>query len=396
MKKVLLFLFILLISCSGSKSIHGNIRIWNGKADTNWYEKSETEFTITTPEQLAGLAKLVNGGNDFYGKTVKLGANIMLNDTADWQNWASKPPRNEWKPIGTYIDKVGERTPDFFRGHTGRALEYFLVPEFIQRALRMASTSFPFSGTFDGGGFAVSGMYVNNSDDYQGLFGYIRMLKYTYKEWPELRNLGIRASYIKGRRAVGGLVGKSEGTVSGCYSTAWVAGEGAGGLAGYLIEDAIITNSYSTGTVTGGNYVGGLAGGNRGTISDSYSTGMVIGVSHVGGLVGTNSGTIISSYSAGAVAGDGLVGGLVGSSSYIRTTTNSYYNMETSGQSKGIGKIENGPTKAIGIGKAEGKNTPEMKRKKTFIDWDFDKIWGIDSTVNDGYPHLRSILRKVE
>jgi len=30
--------------------------VWNGKADTAWHNESETEFTITTAEQLAGLA----------------------------------------------------------------------------------------------------------------------------------------------------------------------------------------------------------------------------------------------------------------------------------------------------------------------------------------------------
>jgi hypothetical protein len=31
---------------------------WDGTADTAWYNDSQTEFTITTPEQLAGLAEL--------------------------------------------------------------------------------------------------------------------------------------------------------------------------------------------------------------------------------------------------------------------------------------------------------------------------------------------------
>jgi hypothetical protein len=30
--------------------------IWNGTADTAWYNEVETEFTINTAEQLAGLA----------------------------------------------------------------------------------------------------------------------------------------------------------------------------------------------------------------------------------------------------------------------------------------------------------------------------------------------------
>jgi hypothetical protein len=76
MKKILLILFLLLLGCDDARE---NPAIWNGKADTAWYNDSQTEFTITTPEQLAGLAKLVEGGNDFYDKTIKLGADIMLN-----------------------------------------------------------------------------------------------------------------------------------------------------------------------------------------------------------------------------------------------------------------------------------------------------------------------------
>lgn len=52
--------------------------IWDGTSDTNWYNDNETEFTLTTAEELAGLAALVNKGNTFENKTVKLGGNINL------------------------------------------------------------------------------------------------------------------------------------------------------------------------------------------------------------------------------------------------------------------------------------------------------------------------------
>ena len=43
--------------------------------DTSWYtgHESDTTFTLTTADQLAGLASLVNSGTTFEGKTVKLG-----------------------------------------------------------------------------------------------------------------------------------------------------------------------------------------------------------------------------------------------------------------------------------------------------------------------------------
>lgn len=51
---------------------------WDGTKDTSWYNDTDTEFVITTAEQLAGFAKLVDDGNTFAGKTIKLGNDINL------------------------------------------------------------------------------------------------------------------------------------------------------------------------------------------------------------------------------------------------------------------------------------------------------------------------------
>lgn len=51
---------------------------WDGTVDASWYNDNDTEFVIMTAEQLAGFAKLVDEGNNFEGKTVKLGNDICL------------------------------------------------------------------------------------------------------------------------------------------------------------------------------------------------------------------------------------------------------------------------------------------------------------------------------
>ncbi len=64
---------------------------WDGTTDeTSWYigHENDTSYTISTAAQLAGLAKLVNAGNTFSGKTITLGADIDLGG-------------QEWTPIGT-------------------------------------------------------------------------------------------------------------------------------------------------------------------------------------------------------------------------------------------------------------------------------------------------------
>ena len=284
--------------------------VWNDKTDVAWHSESETEFTITTAEQLAGLAELVNGGNNFEGKTVKLGANIMLNDTINWQNWASSPPANEWVPIGK--KNYGKRID----GGGGR-----VEPD----------TIYSFNGIFDGNGFTVSGVYINSTKTYMGLFGHIGSNG-------TIKKLGVVASYIKGKHTIGGLVGASQGMISDSYFTGTMIGGEVGGLAGINDKGIIsnchsfgnitgqksgglaglnfgkIINSHSSGKITGSNEIGGLAGRNTDTIISSHFSGEVIGERReIGGLVGHNFGKIVSSYSAGKVTGDEEVGGLVGS-----------------------------------------------------------------------------------
>ena len=65
-----------------------NAANWIDSADVSWYKEGQTEFTISTERQLAGLAKLVNDGNTFEDKTVRLDADLSLVE-------------REWTPIGS-------------------------------------------------------------------------------------------------------------------------------------------------------------------------------------------------------------------------------------------------------------------------------------------------------
>lgn len=69
---------------------------WDGTADTSWYNENATTFTLATAEQLAGLSELVDGGNTFSGKTIKLDRDLNLD--AGWSEENNEPV--SFDPIG--------------------------------------------------------------------------------------------------------------------------------------------------------------------------------------------------------------------------------------------------------------------------------------------------------
>jgi len=159
------------------------------------------------------------------------------------------------------------------------------------------------------------------------------------------RNKGtLSNSYATGRVIgnlnVGGLVGKSdnsEGAVTNSYATGNVTGvNNVGGLVGWNREGTL-SNSYATGRVTGYDNVGGLVGKNSDTANNSYATGRVTGYDNVGGLMGRNDNNVnvSDSYSTGSVTGSTTnVGGLMGRNA--GTVTNSFWDTQTSEQT-GLG-----------------------------------------------------------
>jgi rhodanese-related sulfurtransferase len=185
----------------------------------------------------------------------------------------------------------------------------------------------PFTGVFDGYGHTISHLTITGGW-YLGLFGKL-------DSGSKISNLDLEAVDVNGTgHYIGGLVGiigslkDQDAVLTNCYSAGKVTGtEKVGGLVGDNFG-SIIT-SYSTCEVRGERIVGGLMGGNGvsdlsfgGILINSYSAGMTSGESRVGGMVGVNGGIITTSYSTGRVNGTGTgVGGLVGNDYGIITTS---------------------------------------------------------------------------
>lgn len=229
---------------------------WDGTSDVSWYNDTDTEFRLTTAEQLAGLAEIVNGGNTMAGKTMYLDADLDL-------------AGHEWTSIGQ--DAMGAPT---------------------------------FSGTFDGQNHYIANL-TSRKTDYarHGLFGDISdatlknvnllnadvysangfLVEGILADWAD--NSTVQNCYTSGRvesaagnKLLGGLIGQctAASQIIGCGSDAVVVStycEGedcdtVGGLIGQWetsVDNSLISDCWFGGSVSCGyidSAVGGILGAN--------------------------------------------------------------------------------------------------------------------------------------
>ena len=250
-------------------------------------------YKISSAENLYWFAGLVNGDTSIIGSEVQqnksanavLTDNITINSDVLGAVASSSTPTYTWTPIGNNSNR--------------------------------------YTGTFDGGGHTISGLYYSGSGNYVGLFGYV-------DSGGRVQNVNVADSYISVNVGdsvivyVGGVCGYSSGTITNCSFDGSVNGNGngigtcAGGVCGY--NSGTITNCYNTGTVTGTRNVGGVCGYNyRGTITNCNFAGSVTGtgtVNYVGGVCGQNHrGTITNCYNTGTVKGSYYTGGVCAANS---------------------------------------------------------------------------------
>ena len=208
-----------------------------------------------------------------------------------------------------------------------------------------ANISNIYTGTFDGAGYTISNLKVDNSSaDYQGFVGYLG-------SGGAIQNLTLDESCsVTGSDNVGGICGENYGTIKNCYNSASVSGSRmyVGGVCGSSTSGTI-TNCGNGGAVTSSSdYVGGVCGYSykNSTIKNCYNTGTVSGRSYVGGICGLNRSTIESCYNTGSVSGRRNVGGVCGIN-YKNSTITKCYWLNTAYTGNGIGTDESGTSENV-------------------------------------------------
>ncbi|WP_304154801.1 fimbrillin family protein, partial [Phocaeicola plebeius] len=146
----------------------------------------------------------------------------------------------------------------------------------------IGTESRPYTGTFDGGTYTITGLTVNQTRENVGLIGCIGS-NGTVKN-VKLENVNITGDgYF-----VGGVAGTNYGTIENCS------------------VDGTLTNNR--------HYLGGVVGNNYGSIIGCSSSGTITGTSpNVGGIGGQSvGGTIMACYSVANIKGRSSSGGVLG------------------------------------------------------------------------------------
>ena len=199
--------------------------VWDGSADTSWYTSAPdaSEYHISTAEQLAGLAQLVNadpGTTNFAGKTFYLENDLDLSG-------------HEWISIGTVL---GGDCPEY-----------------------------SFCGVFDGQGHVISNLYSHESD-IEGAdesHNLLRNALFGSVYNGEVKNLGVADAEIwidpkddsaAGKGILVDWMGKSKITncwTSGSIYSGTKTEKNIGGIVGITMQGCTISGCYSTATLTG-------------------------------------------------------------------------------------------------------------------------------------------------
>jgi len=208
-------------------------------------------YIITTAGEMLAISELVSKESILKEKHFKLGNDIDMSEYSENYN-----DGEGWFPIGTRFS--------------------------------------PFSGTFDGDGYEISGLFsnINNNwrDDhvYAGLFG--------FAQGAVIKNIGI----------IDAVINSSSTGSNYIY---------AGGVAGRIDSGTVIDNCYATGSITAYSsvfmvFAGGIAATGRSSFISNSWTDIDINAnghsssSHIGGIIGEQlSNSIIKNcYSKGSIS----------------------------------------------------------------------------------------------
>ena len=372
---------------------------------------STDPYKIQSIEDLVELSNQVNGGKNYSGEVIELATDLDFKSILSYEDYT----RTDFGDING-DGKIDNLMTELKTG-TG--------------FIAIGNSTNQFVGIFKGNNHTISNLYINTTNQYEGLFGYI--------QGGSVEELNLVNVQISGGNVVGGIAGHLgknskiiKCSVSGTIDIA--KSYSVGGITG-VVREAVIEDCINYAQITGGTSVGGIAGAswsssveksiNKGHIKGTLystdngtSTGGIVGAFNdefientgiincanfgkveseywrIGGIAGLSKGKIENCYNIGEITGDHEVGEIAGANlrqepwgdGRIR---NSYFINTAKNSIVGQSYILNGSIDELSSAKTE----QEMKSDAFLVTLNgenIEDVWVQDSkNVNNGYPALK-------
>ena len=285
----------------------------------------------------------------------------------------------------------------------------------IGRSMSDGWDDYSFWGTYNGNGHNISNLYINRVYEYDGSSWGVGLFGVLHKAYIYDLSLNNVTIIVTGSNYHIGLLAGYSGfaTIKNCTVSGNILSEGfspiaknIGGLFGTISSSNVqycsafvnIEMVLDTGYQAGG--IVGLV--ESSLLSDSFYIGNILNISDifdasVGGIAGTvkflnenvpQPSFVQNVYSVASIEGPGFSSGLAKTilhSSFI----NSFWNIETSDFEGAFGYADEYSI----ISGNYGLDTLAMKQAYNYIDndWDFENVWTIDESQNNGYPFLLNV-----
>lgn len=278
----------------------------------------------------------------------------------------------------------------------------------------IGSTQNPFSGIFDGNGFAISNLSMSAVDG--GLF-------HTISAGAKVSNLILRQPIINSNGSSGLLARTNNGQISDCavIDGRLVSRSGAnlGGIVYENNDQGVIERTFVAGGFVSCEYtnypttIGGFIANNRGSITECYANLSVNApqAKWVGGFVGQQiRGTLSDCYTTGSVNAASDSGGFCGRLGENAALINCYSSNDvtvTSGGSPFIGVLQWGGQTTVNCYYNADKSLPQggealvsesgvpgaqLKSAQMGILWTADPT----GAINGGFPYLKNLPAPAE
>lgn len=222
--------------------------VWSGEVDTSWYKPGQTSYVIRTPEQLAGVAALVNSATEsFKGVTLTISKDFDLGG-------------KQWTPIGD-----GDRHFEGILDGNGKTIRNLKVTGAAGAKLGDGQHCVAFVGSMRAGAVIKDLTFDGAKTEIEGYAGYVAVVAGHVYNRSVVENCHVLNAKIVGADKVGAIVGfagnDTSVTIKNCSAknVSIIADRQAGVLIGYTSTRCVIEgNTFDAATCSvtwsGANY----------------------------------------------------------------------------------------------------------------------------------------------